>query len=116
MEVVINKSYGGFGLSNKAYEELIKLGWEVTTLNKDKKYVNPDAFICKGDKGYFFVNECDDNLRSCPDLVKVVKKLGAKANGQYSDLGIVEIPDGVEWEINDYDGMEWVAEEHRRWG
>ena len=30
-------------------------------------------------------------------------------------LGIVEIPDGVEWEIEEYDGDEWVSEKHRKW-
>jgi len=30
-------------------------------------------------------------------------------------LKIVDIPDGVEWEIEEYDGMEWVAEKHRTW-
>jgi hypothetical protein len=28
---------------------------------------------------------------------------------------VVEIPDGVEWEIAEYDGLEWVAEKHRTW-
>ena len=28
---------------------------------------------------------------------------------------IVEIPADVEWQIQEYDGMEWVAEKHRTW-
>lgn len=34
----------------------------------------------------------------------------------HADLKIVEIPPDVDWEINEYDGVEWVAETHRTWG
>jgi len=44
-----------------------------------------------------------------------VEELGEKANGQCADLKIVEIPDDVEYEIEEYDGVEWVAENHRTW-
>jgi hypothetical protein len=27
----------------------------------------------------------------------------------------VDIPDDVKWEIEEYDGNEWVAEVHRTW-
>jgi len=47
--------------------------------------------------------------------VEVVEELGIKANGFCSELKIVEIPDDVEWIIEEYDGKEWVAEDHRRW-
>jgi hypothetical protein len=30
-------------------------------------------------------------------------------------LTIVDIPDDIEWQIEEYDGMEWVAEVHRIW-
>jgi len=30
-------------------------------------------------------------------------------------LKIVEIPAAVKWQIDEYDGWEWVAEVHRRW-
>ena len=49
------------------------------------------------------------------DLIYVVKKLGNKANGTCSELKIVEIPDGIEWEISEYDGLETVEEKHRNW-
>ena len=28
---------------------------------------------------------------------------------------IVEIPDGVQWEITEYDGKECIKEKHRSW-
>ena len=48
-------------------------------------------------------------------LVEVVEKLGSAANGSHASLKIVEIPENVEWEIDEYDGMEHVAEKHRTW-
>lgn len=53
--------------------------------------------------------------RADPDLVAVVEELGERANGLCAELSIVEIPDDVEWEIEEYDGNEWVSEKHRSW-
>jgi hypothetical protein len=30
-------------------------------------------------------------------------------------LLIVEVPADVDWYIEEYDGLEWVAEKHRTW-
>jgi hypothetical protein len=51
--------------------------------------------------------------RSCVGICG--KKIGEKANGPYAALKIVKIPASVEWEIMEYDGREWVAEQHQRW-
>lgn len=53
--------------------------------------------------------------RADPLLVQVVKELGEEANGSHAKLRVVEVPDGVEWEIDEYDGNEHVAEKHRTW-
>lgn len=53
--------------------------------------------------------------RCAPDLVDVVESLGEKANGRHARLKIIEIPDDVNWEIDEYDGYEHVAEVHRTW-
>jgi hypothetical protein len=37
------------------------------------------------------------------------------ANGGNANIKIVEVPEDVDWEIADYDGVEWVAEKHRTW-
>jgi hypothetical protein len=41
--------------------------------------------------------------------------LGRAASDPLAQLQVVEIPDGVEWQIEEYDGVEWVAEKHRTW-
>lgn len=88
MKIVINKCYGGFGLSEEAYKEL-GLKWD----------------------GYGFV----EIKRNDPKLVAVVKKLGERANGEHADLKIITIPDSVKWQIEEYDGIEWISEVHRIW-
>lgn len=90
--IVINKCYGGFGLSDRAINEYKKLSG-IT----DKDFYDRDV------------------ARDDPYLVKVVKELGSRANGDHANLKIVEIPGDVDWEISEYDGMEWVAEKHRTW-
>jgi hypothetical protein len=41
--------------------------------------------------------------------------LGDAANGACAELAVIEVPDGVEWAISEYDGNEHVAEVHRTW-
>jgi hypothetical protein len=48
-------------------------------------------------------------------LVKVVEDLGIESFGFAANLKIVEIPDDVDWEVMEYDGMEHIAEKHRTW-
>jgi hypothetical protein len=48
-------------------------------------------------------------------LVQVVEELGDKANGSCAKLEIIEIPDDVDWQIDEYDGLESVHEKHRSW-
>lgn len=53
--------------------------------------------------------------RSDSLLIQVVEELGEKANGRCAKLKIVEIPDDVEYEIDEYDGNETIREKHRTW-
>jgi len=100
MKIVINSCYGGFGLSKAALKEL----------GVDAPYGD----VNNGDLG---IDE--DNryaYRSSTKLVEVVEKLGAAACGSYAKLEVIEIPEGVDWYIDEYDGMETVREVHRSWG
>ena len=109
MKVVINKCYGGFGLSDKATERYLDLKGLKYTKEKDKYgYTN---HIVEGNEDWYY-REID---RGDPALVQIVEEMGADANGDYAKLVIVEVPDDVEWIVEEYDGMEWVAEAHRTW-
>ena len=134
MKLVINKCYGGFGLSllaQKRYCELagkeahfyravgsdlgVKVGIEAQELfvhcvhhdYGEKVDLNtlPDSAFFK-DRSL----DRDDSI-----LIQVIEELGEKANDVCAQLEIIEIPDGVEWQIEEYDGLEWVAEKHRTW-
>ena len=116
MKVVINCDFGGFGLSDQAFEMFM-----------DRKQIKWEKVINKyGDSDYFHAGHVDDQeyylshydlieSRSDPDLIAVVEELGVYANGRYAELKIVEIPDDIKWHIEDYDGRECIAEDHRRW-
>jgi hypothetical protein len=114
MKIVINSDFGGFGLSDEAMELYLtrkgipfdKKPW------KDKKF-NEYIFVKPGTKDDLYLQwemERDD-----PVLVQLVEELGEKADGRYAQLKIVEIPDGIEWVLQEYDGRESIHEKHRVW-
>lgn len=117
MKIVINRDYGGFGLSDEAFEKLLKrkgIAFEKIQgdkydivhyyarghANEEEHYLSPYEFY--GD-------------RADADLIAVVEEMGEKAQGKYASLRIVEIPDDVKWQVEEYDGMEHIAEKHRTW-
>lgn len=117
MKIVINSCYGGFSLSDEA----VMMYGEVKRLNlkavKDEKYpalgiTNYYIDGIESNETYFSERQIE---RDDKELVAIVEILGEKANGSCASLRVVEIPDGVDWEIHEYDGKEWVAEVHRTW-
>lgn len=64
------------------------------------------------DNNYFNIGKKD---RTDETLISVVEDLGDKANGTYAKLKVVEIPDDVNYYIDDYDGLESIHERHRIW-
>lgn len=56
------------------------------------------------------------SYRADKRLIYAIEKVGIKkASGVLSCIEIVEIPDGTDWEIDDYDGYETIHEKHRSW-
>ena len=113
VKIVINSDYGGFSLSDEAILEygrrkglnLVKdenTNWSISIFYKDS--------VAK--ENYF---EDRDIPRNDPALVEVVEVLGEAANGFAASLKIVEIPEDVDWCIEENDGREWVSEKHRTW-
>lgn len=117
MKIVINDCFGGFGLSDSAFEiflDLKGIAWEKSAREDYDWCEYYHAGHVGEDEHYLYSRTMTEN-RSDPDLVAVVEALGSKANGVYANLKVVEIPDGVEWHISEYDGLEHVAEDHRTW-
>lgn len=142
MKIVINNQYGGFGLSTLAIREFLKLkGKEahfygmdysdrkfhytkIENPNKDslfmdcftkdfgEKFNSEEIPEQEWKKHNFSVKSID---RTDKDLIEIVERLGEKANTRCATLKIIEIPDDIDYEIEEYDGNEWVAEKHRTW-
>lgn len=134
MKVVINTCFGGFSLSSEAMKLLIKRKSKGIEAINQQKYYNgsdlkrtfqeigdgyciekymPDVLV-KDNKVYSFDRHID-SYRNDPILVQVVEELGEKADGDYGKLAIIEVPDGTNWSIEDYNGRERVDESHRSW-
>ena len=94
MKIVINRCKGAFCLS-------------------------PEALAIYNDKkGYRMTHgsmpDCSE-ARIDPVLVAIVDLLGPKASGPNSNLGIVNIPDDLDWEVFNHCGWEWVAAANSTW-
>ncbi len=139
MKIVINRCFGGFGLSEAAYSKLIEWGVPVKpyveqkrdeetklylpepanegeiifdrTLTPEQQFADAEHIRLMGRYWETWL----DKQRTHPLLVRVVEELGKAANGNHANLKVVEIPDGTEWEISEYDGSEHVAEKHQTW-
>jgi hypothetical protein len=93
--IVINRCYGGFGLSNQAAKRYRELAW----IPEEELFWTYDI------------------PRDSKILLQVIDELGVeKASGPHAELKVIEVPEGVKWHIGEYDGMEWIAEDHRQWG
>jgi len=140
MKVVINRCFGGFGLSHEAtlryfeikgidvYPEQDNAIWKLWTY----WIVKPEDRIESREGEAFYAMSMQERQaynkahseqtvypreieRHDPVLVQVVEELGHKAWGSHAELKVVEIPDDVEYIIEEYDGLEHIAEVHRTW-
>ena len=89
-KIVINDCYGGFGISDEAWVILKERG---------------------------LTAEYDDDIsRIEPLLIDLIEERGTEFVSSFlANLKIVSIPDHVRWAIEEYDGAEWIAEEHMIW-
>lgn len=113
MKIVINAAkHGGFSISKAAMEFMADKGSEKAQQEFNEYLSTPANERISFSGEDFFCSQWDrDDLF----LIEAVETLGDKASGMYARLAIVEIPDGVEWEVKEYDGSEWIAEKHRTW-
>lgn len=140
--IVINAQYGGFGLSEQAVVRYLEISGQQVWPEMDSKFssltgptywlVAPDADRVQSDPENWHEMSITERMahnkkysaqvfsprdiaRDDPYLVQVVEELGSDADGNHATLKIVEVPADVDWEIEEYDGNEWVAEVHRTW-
>lgn len=100
MKIVLNKCYGGFSISKEAAELMAANGCERAKMELAEA------------KGTWYGYDYD---RTDKHLINAVETLGEKANGRSAYLKVIEIPDGINYFIDDYDGIETAREQHRCW-
>lgn len=152
MKIVVNKCFGGYGISIKALMRLIELNSATIESftpkeyygGNNKKYRKANEWEGKWDDDFkkrfthlsgdwyahsqydLVYNKKDgllysdrsrhnDSMRSNKTLVAVVEELGNEASANLAELVVVHVPDGVVFDIDDYDGIETVREKHRSW-
>lgn len=141
MKVVINTRYGGYGLSVEAMKLYAKkankpLFGYVEDWSNDWRPPEERSIMRESDENHWLVYWLAEDIgdsptheqinaakwfegpgeRHDPILVEVVEELGERANGDHASLKVVEIPDDVDYVIEEYDGTEWISEVHRTWG
>lgn len=142
-KLVINKCHGGFGLSEAAVRAYavrkgLTLYPEPNSFDPTGTVMQPTWWIVPPEQrpppqeGRWHEmsmeerkasNDAHDKARlydadirrDDPDLVAVVEELGEASDTKFSALAVVEIPADVKWVVEEYDGLEWIAEEHRTW-
>jgi hypothetical protein len=141
-KIAINTCFGGFGLSDDAFVALMKRkGIDVypdrqnslstrfwkTPIDQQPPILRMESYQVKEqDKAIYHVafeqagavymhNYIGYEHRADPDLIAIIEEFGSTANGRFAELKVVEIPDGIDWEIQEYDGVEHIAETHQTW-
>jgi hypothetical protein len=113
-DIVINTCHGGFGLSKDAQIAFLERSQiSYTLVSRDDRHSNErygPMIMVKGKHWYD-----KDIARDDPVLVTLVHELGKVANGEYARLKVVRVPADVDWQIEEYDGKEWISEKHRTW-
>jgi hypothetical protein len=133
VKVVINACFGGFSLSSKATEAYLarkgqRVFWFkqkrdktgrpdfdaiVPTETPDEEFIAFSYTDPEASEDAYFSDR--DIVRTDPDLIAVVEELRGAASGKHAKLEVIDIPDDVEWIVEEYDGLEHIAEAHRVW-
>jgi len=140
MKVAINRCFGGFGLSHEAVLRYFEIKgitvypeqgqdhwkfWTYWTVKPEDRIESKegDAFYAMSLEDRRAYNQAHseqtvyerDIARNDPALIQAIEELGEAAAGRFAEIAIVEIPDDANWQIEEYDGLEHVAEVHRTW-
>ena len=135
MKIILNKCFGGFGVSKEAHELYAKkkgltLYWYEYVFNngsykRTTSYSRSDRALIKdfgdvvfkpNDDFWDYCLELDESRRTDFALIEVVEELGSeRASGPCSKLVVVDIPDDLDYVIDDYDGIETLHQRVQTW-
>lgn len=137
-KVILNKCFGGFDVSPKAYQlYAIYKGYshlyKYLLNNGTYKLVDlfDEHFVCFYVTKYFgkeiskndiskedwekHILYLNDNNGEDDILIKVVEELGDEASGRFGQLVVVQIPDDLDYVIDNYDGIETLHARVETW-
>lgn len=137
-KVILNKCFGGFDVSKEAYELYAKKkDLKIFCYEMDMEDIKNTKYkYAKKDNGLFinyFTKDFGNNVqitnedyekynlyldtshREDPILIEVIEELCEKANGRFGELKIVEIPDDLDYVIDEYDGIETLHQKVQEW-
>ena len=106
MKVFVNECYGGFGFSNEAcIMWLEKQGIPVEIFDHDDRYAH--TFLVDGEKRYLRTGIS----RTDAVMIEIFEEKGSEfVSGPHAELELVEVPDGCQYSIHEYDGTEYIDE------
>ena len=135
-KVILNKCYGGFNVSKEGYMLYAKKKG-ITLYQYKQNFDNRKFIYTKTNEdnifNHYFIKDIGDNIeitnedyekyslylndqhREDPVLIEVVEELGEKASGRFGDLRVVEIPDDLDYVIDEYDGIETLHQKVEEW-
>lgn len=141
-KVILNKCFGGFDVSPKAYQlyamykgysHLYKYQPDLSLNNTTYKLVDlfDEHLVCFYVTKYFgkeiskndipkedwekHILYLNDDNREDDILIKVVEELGDEASGRFGELVVVRIPDDLDYVIDNYDGVETLHARVETW-
>ena len=100
MKVIINRGAAPFKFSQDVLKKLFDIG-------------HPE--VRKNGRHYSVRYATHDVLRDDKKTIKIVEKLGEKANTLLVNFKIIEIPDGIEYYVHRVGNTEEIHEKHRVW-
>ena len=141
MKVVINSQHGGFSLSKEGMKRYCEIKNIPCWIEDDTQFktlgiftvwlVPPDNRMTMQEDVFYTMTMEDRKeynetysrqtlshyniARNDSALIQLVEENASVYAGRHATLKVVDIPDDVEWEIEEYDGVEWIAEKHRTW-
>ena len=108
VKIVINRCYGGYGLSDAARALLAVRKGYTQRIDDEKSgewFANPEG---ERISGYALER---DTPRTDADLVEVVELMGSAANCKYANLEVLILQKGERYYIDEYDGVERIVRE-----
>ena len=104
MKVLINNCYGGFNFSYEACKLWLERK-NISFIEDYKSEEGPALFTVNGERKYMSHSMSHED----PTIIQIFEEKGSKfVSGYCSEIILVEVPDGCQYRIEEYDGIEHI--------